>query len=85
MAKPNLQKLKIALVHEYLVKLGGGERVLKALVDLFPQADIFTIVHDPKMVYKILKRRKKIKSSFLQNFPGKIGKEGKNTEDNAHF
>ncbi len=74
MAKPNLKKLKIALVHEYLVKLGGGERVLKALVDLFPKADIFTIVHNPKMVYKILKRRKKIKSSFLQNFPGAIKK-----------
>ena len=69
MTEPNLKKLKIALVHEYLVKLGGGERVLKALVDLFPQADIFTIVHNPKVVYKILKRRKKIKSSFLQNFP----------------
>jgi len=74
MKKANLQKLKIALVHEYLVKLGGGERVLKALVDLFPKADIFTIVHDPKVVYKILKRRKKIKSSFLQNFPAAIKK-----------
>ena len=43
-------------------------------MDLFPQADIFTIVYDPDIVYKILKRRKKIKSSFLQNFPGAIKK-----------
>jgi len=65
----NLQKLKIALVHEYLVKLGGGERVLKALSDLFPWADIFSIIYNPKVVYKILKKRKQIHGSFLQNFP----------------
>jgi len=74
MEKLNFQKLKIALVHEYLVKLGGGERVLKVISDLFPKADIFTILYDPKVVYKILKRRKRIKSSFLQNFPLAIKK-----------
>jgi glycosyltransferase involved in cell wall biosynthesis len=74
MKKTNSKKLKIALVHEYLVKIGGGERVLKALSDLYPDADIFSIVYDPKMVKKILGKNKKIHSTFLQKFPNAIKK-----------
>lgn len=38
--------MKIALVHEMLVKLGGAERVLKTLSDLFPKAPIHTLLYD---------------------------------------
>ena len=40
--------MKIALVHEMLVKLGGAERVLKALTDLYPKAPIYTLFYDKK-------------------------------------
>jgi len=36
--------MKIAIVHEYLVKMGGAERVLKDVSELFPNADIFCLV-----------------------------------------
>ncbi len=36
--------LRVALVHYWLLNYGGGERVLSALLDLFPQADIFALV-----------------------------------------
>ncbi|HLC38668.1 MAG TPA: glycosyltransferase [Patescibacteria group bacterium] len=72
--KLDIKKLKIALMHEYLVKIGGGERVLKVLTDLFPKADIFTIVYDPDQVRKILKKPHQIKSSFLQHFLGGVSK-----------
>jgi len=38
--------MRIALVHEMLVKLGGAERVLKALLDLYPKSPIFTLLYD---------------------------------------
>lgn len=40
--------MRIALVHEMLVKLGGAERALKELSDLFPKAPIYTLLHNSK-------------------------------------
>jgi glycosyltransferase involved in cell wall biosynthesis len=40
--------LKLALVHELLVKLGGAEKVLKVLADEFPEAPIYTLLHNAK-------------------------------------
>jgi len=37
---------KIALVHDYLLRLGGAERILKVLHEMFPQAPIYTVVYD---------------------------------------
>ena len=42
--------MKVALVHDFLVKLGGGERVLKALADMFPKAPIYTLFYDKDKV-----------------------------------
>ena len=42
-AAPN----KVALVHDWLVTLRGGERVLDALCELYPQATLHTLVRQP--------------------------------------
>lgn len=39
--------MKIALVHDYLNQWGGGERVLQTLAEMFPEAPIYTLLHDP--------------------------------------
>ncbi|MCL4384544.1 glycosyltransferase [Patescibacteria group bacterium] len=39
--------MKIALVHDYLKEIGGAERVLEALSDLYPDAPIFTTLYQP--------------------------------------
>jgi glycosyltransferase involved in cell wall biosynthesis len=39
---------KIALVHDFLVKNGGAERVLKVLAEMFPKAPIYTLIYDEK-------------------------------------
>lgn len=57
-----------ALVHEYLVKLGGAERVVKVLADMFPEAPIYTLIYDEYVCGKIF-GNKKIITSFLQKFP----------------
>ena len=38
---------RVALVHDWLTGLRGGERVLEQLCLLYPDADIFTLVHVP--------------------------------------
>jgi glycosyltransferase involved in cell wall biosynthesis len=62
--------LKIALVHDWLVTDAGAEKVLKAILDLYPEADVFSLVDflndtDRK---KIL-NGKHTKSSFIQKLP----------------
>lgn len=50
MEKPtekNAANLKIAITHDYLIEYGGAEMVLKELLRLFPQADLYTALHRP--------------------------------------
>lgn len=42
----HIQNLKIALVHDQIAEFGGAERVLVALKEAFPQADVFTSFFD---------------------------------------
>jgi glycosyltransferase involved in cell wall biosynthesis len=60
--------MKIALVHDYLVQYGGAERVLECFTELFPDAPIFTLVYDKKLMHGIFKE-KDIRTSFLQKIP----------------
>lgn len=61
--------MKVALVHDFLTQWGGGEAVLKVFSQLYPEAPIFVINYDPKIVEEFLPD-KRIIPSFLQNFPG---------------
>jgi glycosyltransferase involved in cell wall biosynthesis len=61
--------LRVAIVHYWLLNRRGGERVVEALCELFPQADIFTLVADPKALSPAL-RKHKLTTSFLQKIPG---------------
>jgi hypothetical protein len=36
--------MRVAIVHYWLVSMRGGEKVVEALCDLYPEADIFTLV-----------------------------------------
>jgi len=65
----DLSDLRIALVHYWLVAQRGGERVLTSLAEMFPQADIFTLVLDRSSLPASLRSRK-ITTSFLQRIPG---------------
>jgi len=41
------KNLKVAIVHEYLTALGGAERVLFEILDLYPKADLFVLTFSP--------------------------------------
>ena len=60
--------MKTALLIDWLnTKRGGGEAVLLELAELYPQADIFTLIHNPELYPELDKRI--VKTSFLQKMP----------------
>lgn len=60
--------MRVALVHDYLVQYGGAERVLEVFAEMYPDAPIYTLIHDPKNLYGAFSG-KSIHTSFLQNLP----------------
>lgn len=65
--KRELSKLKVAIVHDWLIGLGGAERVVESLLKLFPNADLYTSVYDKNRI-RIFDSRK-VKTTFLQRWP----------------
>lgn len=61
--------MKVAIVHYWLVGMRGGEKVVEVLSDLYPDADIFTLVCNPDAISDKL-RRHRITTSFLQKIGG---------------
>src|ERR1700691_4428107 len=60
--------LRVALVHDWLTGMRGGEKALEALCALFPEAPLWTLVHVPGSVSAAIEARE-IHTSFLQHLP----------------
>ncbi|OGC87694.1 MAG: glycosyl transferase [candidate division Zixibacteria bacterium RBG_16_48_11] len=60
--------MRIALVHDWLTGMRGGEKCLEALCQIYPQAEIYTLLHNPGSVSREIES-KKIHNSFIQNLP----------------
>jgi len=71
-----LENLRIAIVHYWFVSHRGGERVVEAIAEMFPQADLFSPVVNSELLPKTLRRRA-ITTSFLQSLPGSTHWHGK--------
>lgn len=61
--------LKVALVHDWLVGRGGGERVLYDIHTLFPDAPIYTLVYDQDKAPEWCKECD-IRTTYIQKWPG---------------
>ncbi|CAN7337995.1 glycosyltransferase [Phenylobacterium sp. LjRoot219] len=59
---------RVAIIHYWLVRMRGGERVLERLLRLFPRADVFTHVYDPKGVSEVIRERV-AGTTFIQKLP----------------
>jgi glycosyltransferase involved in cell wall biosynthesis len=60
--------MRVAITTDWLNSFGGAERVLIELHDLFPDAPIFTTVHDPRRLPESMQGWD-VRSSFLQRIP----------------
>jgi glycosyltransferase involved in cell wall biosynthesis len=69
MAAKSIDQFRVAIVHYWFVNNGGGERVVEALAEMFPQADLFCLVADTSTMTPRL-RGHKLTTSFLQHIPG---------------
>lgn len=61
--------MKVALIHDWLIHMRGGEKVLDALAELYPDATIYTLFSDRKQLSPRL-RKMKIVNSFFHYLPG---------------
>ena len=61
--------MRVALVHDWLTGMRGGEKVLLALARLFEDAPIFTLLHVKGSVHQELEARE-IRTTFVQHLPG---------------
>ncbi len=62
--------MRVAIVHEWLVTYAGSEKVLRAMLAIFPDADVFCLVDVlPESARGWLKSHR-VRTSFLQRMPG---------------
>jgi glycosyltransferase involved in cell wall biosynthesis len=60
---------RVALVHDWLTGMRGGEKVLERLCALHPEAPLYTLVWNPGKVSLAIESHE-IRTSFLQSMPG---------------
>lgn len=60
--------MKVALVHYWLVTMRGGERVLQAIAELYPEADIYAHVIDMEMAEREFPGHK-LYETFISRLP----------------
>lgn len=60
---------QIAFVHEWLVTKGGSEAVLEAMLEIWPDAPVYTLVYDQHGPCKQIVENHQVKTSFIQKLP----------------
>ncbi len=68
----NLSFKKVALIHDWLTGMRGGEKVLEEFCRLFPEADIFTLIHHKGSVSSLIENHN-IYQSLLRKLPFSSG------------
>lgn len=63
-----MKKLRIALVHDWLTGMRGGEKCLEVLCELFPDAPLYSLLHVKGRMSPCIESRD-IRTSFIQHLP----------------
>ena len=63
---------RVALVHDWLTGYRGGEKVLAAIAELVPHADLYTLIHVPGSTVPVIEDRR-VYASPLNRLPGVAG------------
>lgn len=62
------QQMRVALIHDWLNGMRGGEKVLEVFCELFPQADLYTLFYEKGKVTPVIANRR-IVTSFIGELP----------------
>ncbi len=63
-----LKTLRVALVHDWLTGMRGGEKCLEIFCEIFPQADLYTLFHFPGTVSPTIEGHP-IQTTWIQHLP----------------
>ncbi len=61
---------RIAVVHEWFSTIAGSEKVVEQILHLYPDADVYAVYADPKVVQQTpFLRGRRLRTTFIQNLP----------------
>jgi glycosyltransferase involved in cell wall biosynthesis len=60
--------MRVAIIHDWLITTRGGEKCLEAFCELFPSADVYTLIYAPDRVSSLVKSMN-IRASRLNVIP----------------
>jgi glycosyltransferase involved in cell wall biosynthesis len=60
--------MKVALIHDWLNGMRGGEKVLEQIIELYPNCDIYTLFHEKGKLSPLIESRP-IYSTFVERLP----------------
>jgi glycosyltransferase involved in cell wall biosynthesis len=60
--------LRVALIHDWLTGMRGGEKALEVFCEIFPEADLFTLVYLPGTTSPVIEKRT-VRRSVIQWLP----------------
>jgi glycosyltransferase involved in cell wall biosynthesis len=66
----NLARRKVAIVHDWLPLYGGAERVLEQMLNIFPQAEVFSLIDAIPAEQRGFLQNRRVHTSFVQKLPG---------------
>ncbi len=58
---------KVAIIHDWLNGMRGGEKVLEEILVLYPEADIFTLFYEPAAVSPLIRSKRVVVSRLNRN------------------
>ncbi len=61
--------MKVALVQDWLTELGGAEKVFKCIMEIFPEADVYTLTSHDRVINNLMINKAKLKESFIARLP----------------
>lgn len=61
--------MKVAIIHDWLVTYAGAEKVLEQIIDIYPDADLFSLVDFMKPSERGFIKNKLVTTSFIQSLP----------------
>jgi glycosyltransferase involved in cell wall biosynthesis len=60
--------MRVAIIHDWLITMRGGEKCLESFCTLFPGADLYTLIYAPDRVSSLIKSMN-VRGSLLNELP----------------